>query len=58
MRGAIYHADKINTVSETYAAEILTREYGAMMEGELANRLDDVYGILNGMEINNAACLG
>jgi len=29
-----------------------------MMEGELANRLDDVYGILNGMEINNAVLPG
>ena len=32
MAQGILHADKINTVSETYAREILTPEYGAGLD--------------------------
>jgi starch synthase len=50
MKIAIYFADIINTVSKTYAMEILTAEYGAGMEGILNQRKQDVYGILNGVD--------
>ena len=52
MRAGISFSDIINTVSNTYAHEILTSEYGAGMEPALWNRKDDLYGILNGVDYN------
>ncbi|MFC1632905.1 glycogen synthase [Patescibacteria group bacterium] len=43
-------ADIINTVSEKYAEEILTKEYSAGMEDILEKRKADLYGILNGLD--------
>ena len=48
-RGIIF-ADKINTVSERYAEEILTPEYGERLDELLADRKDDLTGILNGID--------
>lgn len=48
LRG-IRHADVVSTVSEHYAKEILTREFGEALEGELRKRRDDLYGIVNGI---------
>jgi starch synthase len=53
MKTGIYFADIINTVSKTYAMEILTPEYGAGMEGILNQRKQDVYGILNGVDYDH-----
>ncbi|OIO18247.1 hypothetical protein COV56_00980 [Candidatus Kuenenbacteria bacterium CG11_big_fil_rev_8_21_14_0_20_37_9] len=50
MREAILAADMINTVSPTYAKEILTKEYGAGMEDILKKRKKDLYGIVNGLD--------
>jgi len=50
MKTGISFADIINTVSKTYANEILTPEYGAGMEGVLLTRRNDLYGILNGVD--------
>ncbi len=50
MKTGIYFSDIINTVSNTYAREILTPEYGAGLEGVLRNRKKDIYGILNGID--------
>jgi starch synthase len=50
MAQGIMHADKINTVSDTYALEILTPEYGAGLDGLLSSRVDDVSGIVNGID--------
>jgi starch synthase len=50
MKTGISFADVLNTVSETYAKEILTPEYGSGMENVLAGRKDDLYGILNGVD--------
>lgn len=50
MKAAISFADIINTVSKTYAEEILTPEYGAGMENVLKQRKDDLYGIINGVD--------
>jgi len=50
MARAIYHATMINTVSPTYAREILTPEYGEGLDGLLRFRHFDVHGILNGLD--------
>ena len=44
-------ADKINTVSEGYAHEILTEPYGSGLHEFLATRLPDLSGIPNGLDI-------
>lgn len=50
LKAGIVYADVITTVSETYAQEIQTPIYGAGMEGILALRRDDLFGILNGID--------
>ena len=50
MKAGIRYADRITTVSRTYAQEILTREFGCGMEGLLQHRRADLVGILNGAE--------
>lgn len=52
MKMGIEHADKINTVSPTYAKEILTAEYGEGLQGSLKKRKKDLYGIVNGINLN------
>ena len=46
----IAHCDVLTTVSETYAREILTTEYGCGMENLLQSRRDSLFGILNGID--------
>ena len=46
----IYHSDFVSTVSETYASEILTPEYGEGLEKLLQKRQDSLIGILNGID--------
>jgi starch synthase len=50
MARGIYHATMVNTVSPTYAREILTREGGAGLDGLLRYRGFDVHGVLNGLD--------
>ncbi len=50
MARGIYHATMINTVSPTYAQEILTPEGGAGLDSLLRHRQFDVHGILNGLD--------
>ena len=50
MKAGIEFSDVITTVSETYAKEILTPEYGAGLHNVLAQRKDDLFGILNGID--------
>lgn len=50
MARGIFHATLINTVSPTYAREILTREGGAGLDGLLRYRHYDVHGIVNGLD--------
>jgi len=51
LKGGIVYADKLVTVSPTYAREILTAYYGEGLEGILATRADDLTGILNGIDV-------
>jgi starch synthase len=46
----IYHSSFISTVSETYAREILTPEYGMGLELLLQRRQGNLMGILNGLD--------
>jgi starch synthase len=50
MGRGIYWADLVSTVSETYAQEILTPEYGERLDPLLRDRRDRLYGILNGID--------
>lgn len=52
LKAGLVYADAITTVSETYAHEIQTPEYGARLDGVLRTRHDDFYGILNGIDPN------
>lgn len=49
LKAGIYYADKITTVSRTYATEIQTAEFGYGMEGLLHERRTDLVGIVNGI---------
>ncbi len=50
MGRGIYYADIINTVSETYASEILQPEFGEGLDPLLRDRRDRLYGVLNGID--------
>ncbi|MEX0749581.1 MAG: glycogen/starch synthase [Dehalococcoidia bacterium] len=50
MAQGIAHAQRVNTVSETYAKEILTPEYGAGLDPLLRARGEWVSGIVNGID--------
>ncbi len=50
LKGALIFADKITTVSPSYAREIMTAEQGFGLEGVLRQRAADVVGILNGVD--------
>jgi starch synthase len=50
MARGIYYADVINTVSERYAQEIMTSEYGEKLDPILRDRRERVFGILNGID--------
>src|SRR5215207_2327604 len=57
MGRGIYYADILNSVSETYANEILLPEFGEGLDPLLRDRRDRLYGVLNGIdtELNNPA---
>jgi len=50
LKGGIVFADGISTVSKTYAREIQTTEFGVGLEAVIQTRVDDLYGILNGID--------
>jgi starch synthase len=50
MKGGLYHATKLTTVSPSYAKEIQTPAYGCGLNDVLKFRAADLIGILNGMD--------
>jgi starch synthase len=51
LKGGLVYADMLNTVSVTYSKEIQSSpEFGYGLEGVLAHRSQDLYGILNGID--------
>ncbi|MEM6563362.1 MAG: glycogen synthase GlgA [Pseudomonadota bacterium] len=52
LKSGVAFADKITTVSPTYAREIMTPEFGMRLEGLLQARQSDVIGILNGIDLS------
>jgi starch synthase len=50
LKGGLVFADKITTVSPTYAQEIMSAEQGFGLQGILRERAADVTGILNGVD--------
>lgn len=50
MKGAISYADNVTTVSETYANEIQTPEFGETLDGLLRYKKFNLKGILNGID--------
>ncbi len=53
LKTGILFSEIISTVSETYAHEILTYEFGLGMNDVLWPRRQDVYGILNGADYDH-----
>jgi len=50
MKGGLNFADRLTTVSPTYAREIQTSEFGDGLDGLLRHRAADLRGILNGID--------
>lgn len=50
MKAGLKFADKVTTVSPTYAREIATQEFGCGLDGVIRGRGADVSGILNGID--------
>src|SRR3954470_4000977 len=50
LKAGLYYADRITTVSPTYAAEIQTPEGGMGLDGLLRTRASVLSGILNGID--------
>ncbi len=50
LKGGILHSTLLTTVSEGYAKEIQTPEYGWGLESVIRERSEDLFGILNGCD--------
>ena len=50
LKAGLVWADRITTVSPTYAAELMTPEFGMGLDGLMRHRADRVCGILNGID--------
>lgn len=53
MKGGLYYSDIITTVSNTYAGEIQTPEYGHRLDGVLRDRSYALRGIVNGIDYDD-----
>jgi starch synthase len=52
IKGGIAYADRITTVSPTYALEIQSPAFGYGLEGLLAHRSNNLVGIINGIDMD------
>lgn len=50
MKAGLKFADRVTTVSPTYAAEMATTEFGFGLDGVIRGRGGDVSGVLNGVD--------
>ncbi len=50
LKAGLVGADRLTTVSPTYAAELLRPEFGMGLDGVMRARRDDLVGILNGID--------
>lgn len=50
LKGGVYHATRLTTVSPTYAHEILRPEFGFGLDPVIRHRALDLEGILNGVD--------
>jgi starch synthase len=55
LKTGILFATKVNTVSPTYAKEVMTRQYGYHLEATMRQRARDFSGILNGVDYSRYA---
>ncbi|WP_226780828.1 glycogen synthase GlgA [Oceaniglobus trochenteri] len=51
LKAGLVYADKLTTVSPTYARELLTPDFGMGLDGVLRARAGDLSGILNGIDL-------
>ena len=50
LKGGLLFADRVTTVSPTYAREIQTPDFGCGLEGVVATRAADLVGLVNGID--------
>lgn len=51
MKAGLVYSDAISTVSPSYAEEITTAYYGERLDGLIRSRRDSLYGVLNGIDV-------
>ena len=51
LKAGLVYADRISTVSPTYARELTRPEFGLGLEGVIASRRAEMHGILNGIDL-------
>jgi starch synthase len=52
LKGGLFHATFLSTVSPNYAREIQQSEFGCGLDGVLRERVRDLRGILNGIDVD------
>ncbi|MEG1967727.1 MAG: glycogen synthase GlgA, partial [Clostridia bacterium] len=52
MKAGIVYSDAVSTVSPSYAEEITTAYYGERLDGLIRSRRNSLYGVLNGIDVN------
>lgn len=50
LKAGLMRVDRLTTVSQTYAEELMTPEFGMGLEGVMRLRRDDLTGIVNGID--------
>lgn len=50
LKAGLMRADKLTTVSDTYAGELMTEEFGMGLDGVMRLRRADLDGVLNGID--------